>query len=75
VEGNNILHFCKEIKGAFEDQQNLREEPKRGNYKTCKCKLERPIPVVKIATSTQGLILGVTDAMVMHVVGGKKVID
>jgi hypothetical protein len=30
---------------------------------------------VRIATSTQGLILGVADAMVMHAAGARKAID
>jgi len=38
-------------------------------------KLERPMPAVRIATSTQGLILGVADAMVMHAARARKAID
>jgi hypothetical protein len=33
------------------------------------------MPAVRIATSTQGLILGVADAMVMHAAGARKAID
>lgn len=33
------------------------------------------MPAVRIATSTQGLILGVADAMIMHAAGARKAID
>jgi hypothetical protein len=33
------------------------------------------MPTVRIATSTQGFILGVAGAMVMHAAGARKAID
>ncbi len=52
-------------------ERNQREEITR----PASAKLERPMPAVRITASTQGLILGVADAMVMHAARARKAID